>query len=68
MHPLTWTGVVLITIGVVLILLPILGRFIDLAHIPWWLIYVYKGDGFYFVTSPLLILLFILSVVYYLMR
>jgi len=68
MHPLTWAGVVLIVIGVALILLPILGRYVDLAHIPWWLIYVYKSDGFYFATSPLLIVLFILSLAYSLMR
>jgi hypothetical protein len=64
MHPLTWVGAVLIVIGVVLVLLPILGRYIDLARVPWWLIYIYKSDGFYFVTSPLLIVLFILSLAY----
>jgi len=68
MHPFTWVGVILIIIGAALILLPILGRYVDLAHTPWWLIYVYKSDGFYFVTSPLLIVLFILSVAYSLMR
>jgi len=68
MHPLTWAGVVLIVIGAMLILLPILGRYVDLTHIPWWLIYVYKSDGFYFATSPLLIVLFILSLAYSLMR
>jgi len=68
-HPLTCIGVVLIIIGLTLVLLPILGRYVDLAHIPWWLIYVYKSDGFYFVTSPLLIALFVLSVIiYFLMR
>jgi len=66
-HPLTWVGVVLIVIGVVLVLLPILGRYVDLTKIPWWLIYVYKSDGFYFVTSPLLIGLFVISVVTYLL-
>jgi hypothetical protein len=64
MHPLTWVGAVLIVIGVVLVLLPILGRYVDLARVPWWLIYIYKSDGFYFVTSPLLIVLFILSLAY----
>jgi len=68
MHPLTWAGVVLIIIGAALVLLPILGRYVDLTNIPWWLIYVYKSDGFYFATSPLLIVLFILSVAYSLMR
>ena len=67
MHPLTWAGVVLIMIGAVLVLLPILGRYVDLTKIPWWLIYVYKSDGFYFVTSPLLIGLFVILVVTFLL-
>lgn len=62
-HPLTWAGIVLIVIGIALVLLPILGKYIDFARVPWWLIYVYKSDGFYFVTSPLLIALFLLSVI-----
>ncbi|MDI6820409.1 MAG: hypothetical protein QMC89_05860 [Candidatus Hodarchaeaceae archaeon] len=62
-HPLTWAGIVLIVIGVALVLLPILGKYIDFARVPWWLIYVYRSDGFYFVTSPLLILLFLLSAI-----
>jgi len=62
-HPLTWAGIILIVIGVVLVLLPIFGRYIDFARVPWWLIYVYQSDGFYFVTSPLLIALFLLSVI-----
>ena len=67
MHPLTWVGVILTIIGVTLIFLPILGRYVDLAHIPWWLIYVHRSDGFIFVTSPLLIGLFVISVVTYLL-
>jgi hypothetical protein len=67
MDPITWVGVILIIIGVVIVLLPILGRYVDLSRIPWWLIYIYKSDGFYFITSPLLIVIFVLSVIIYLL-
>jgi hypothetical protein len=67
MDPITWVGVILIIIGVVIVLLPILGRYVDLSHIPWWLIYVYRSDGFYFITSPLLIVIFVVSVIIYLL-
>jgi hypothetical protein len=67
-HPLTWIGVSLILIGVALVLLPIIGRYVDLARIPWWLVYVYRSNGFYFVTSPLLIMLSLLSVVIHFLK
>lgn len=58
----------LILIGVALVLLPIIGRYVDLARIPWWLVYVYRSNGFYFVTSPLLIMLSLLSVVIHFLK
>jgi hypothetical protein len=67
MDPITWVGVILIIIGVVIVLLPILGGYVDLSHIPWWLIYVHRSDGFYFITSPLLIVIFVVSVIIYLL-
>lgn len=60
-------GIVFILIGIALVLLPIIGRLvptIDLERIPWLLLYVYKRDNFVFVTSPLLILLSIISFVW----
>jgi len=57
MHPLTWLGIALILTGVALVLLPVLGKYIDLSQVPSWLIYIYHSDGFYFVTSPLLLVL-----------
>ncbi|KUO41727.1 MAG: hypothetical protein AVW05_00795 [Hadesarchaea archaeon DG-33] len=69
MHPLTWLGVALILIGVALVLLPILGKYIDLSQVPSWLIYIYHSNGFYFVTSPLLLVLSIVAfIAYFLMR
>ena len=67
MHPLAWVGVLLIVIGATLALLPFLGKHLELGGLPRWVIYVYHSDGFYFVTSPILILLFVLSAVLYLL-
>ncbi len=67
MHPLTWAGLLLIAIGATLVLLPFLGKYLELARVPCWVLYVYRSDGFYFVTSPILILLFVLSAIFYLL-
>lgn len=65
MHPLTWLGIALILIGVALVLLPVLGRYMNLSQVPSWLVYVYHSDGFYFVTSPLLIVLSVAALLAY---
>ena len=60
-------GLAFILIGIALILLPVIGRLvptIDLERIPWLLLYVYKRDRFVFVTSPLLILVSIISLLW----
>ncbi len=67
MHPLTWLGIALILVGAALVLLPILGKYIDLSHVPHWLIYVYRSDGFYFITSPLLLALSAIALIAYLL-
>jgi len=67
-HPLTWLSVALILIGVAFVLLPIVGRYVDLSSIPSWLIYVYRSDGFYFVTLPLLIAISIVAIIFHLTR
>lgn len=67
MHPLTWLGIALTLVGAALVLLPILGKYIDLSRIPSWLIYVYRSDGFYFITSPLLLALSAISLIVYLL-
>lgn len=68
MEPLTWLGIALILIGAALVLLPIVGKYFDLSQVPSWLIYVYHSDGFYFVTSPLLLLLSLVSFLVFLLR
>jgi len=68
MEPLTWLGIALILIGAALVLLPVVGKYVDLSQIPSWLIYVYHSDGFYFVTSPLLLLLSLVSFIVFLLK
>lgn len=67
-HPLTWLGIFLILLGVALVILPAVGRYIDLSKVPPWLIYIYHSDGFYFVTSPLLILLSAVALIFFLLK
>ena len=68
-QPLTWLGIALILLGIAIVLIPIVGKYVDLSRVPPWLIYVYRSNGFYFVTSPLLILISVASVIaYFLMR
>jgi len=55
-------------VGVALVLFPMIGRYIDLSKIPSWLVYVYQSDGFYFVTSPLLLLLSLAAFVIFLLH
>jgi len=52
-------GAFLILLGGLFILAPIITRYIGLEDIPSWLLYVYKRGSFYFVTSPILILIFL---------
>ena len=61
-------GVALILVGAALVLFPMVGRYIDLSSIPSWLIYVYHSDGFYFATSPLLLLLSLVAFIIFLIN
>ncbi|KON30679.1 hypothetical protein AC482_03250 [miscellaneous Crenarchaeota group-15 archaeon DG-45] len=61
-RPLTALGLLLIACGVVLVTLPLITRHLpSLERLPWILVWVYRRDGFYFITSPLLIIISILS-------
>ncbi len=63
-QPFTTLGLILIVSGLLLVLLPFLTRYLpSLDQVPWLLIWVYRRDGFIFVTSPLLILLSLLSLI-----
>lgn len=68
MNQLTWLGIAFILVGVSLIVLPLLGKYLP-SEIPWWLVYVYRSDGFFFATSPLLLAISAVSaLVYFLNR
>ncbi|UCH57150.1 MAG: hypothetical protein JSV18_07410 [Candidatus Bathyarchaeota archaeon] len=63
-RPVTALGLILIVSGLILVLLPFIARSLpDLDKLPWILVWVYRRDGFYFVTSPLLIILSIVSII-----
>ncbi len=62
---LTAFGVILILVGIAFVLIPIIIKLfpeLDMERIPWFLLYIYKRDGFFFATSPLLIMI---GVVYF---
>ena len=62
-RPLSVMGLILILSGVILVMLPFIARHLpNLEKLPWILIWVYRKNGFYFVTSPLLIILSIISI------
>ena len=66
-NPFNVFGVTLILMGVALLIVPIITKIIptvDLEKIPWPILYVYRNDGFVFITSPLLI---IIGVAYFLL-
>ena len=59
---LTTLGVILIASGIVLVALPILARYVpSLDNLPWFILWVYRKNGFYFATSPLLIIVSLVS-------
>ena len=61
-QPFTTLGLILIVSGLLLVLLPYLSRFLpSLDSVPWFIIWVYRRDGFTFMTSPLLIILSLLT-------
>jgi len=62
-------GWILILLGVIFVALPYITRIIpDIERIPWWILWVYRSNGFTFATSPLLIFISILSLLLNLLR
>jgi hypothetical protein len=59
----TLLGIAFILIGIALVLIPVIGNYVDLSRVPWWIIYVYRSDGFVFVTSPILLILSAVSII-----
>jgi hypothetical protein len=64
------TGIVLLLLGVAFIMLPLLARsgaFSNLK-IPWILLYTYNKNGFFFATSPILIIVSVISIIVSIIR
>jgi intracellular septation protein A len=60
----TLVGIVLIILGVIFVAPPLLAKYMpDLEKLPWIVFWVYKREGFYFATSPLLIIISIISLI-----
>ena len=60
-HSFTWLGVIMILLGVLFVLAPYLARYVpEIEKLPPLLIYVYRRNGFYFATSPILLAISIL--------
>jgi len=59
-------GLILILLGFILIMFPFISRLIpSLGRVPsiiWW---TYRSDGFHFATSPILIIISILSLLFF---
>jgi hypothetical protein len=45
----------------------VLERLPSLESVPWILLYVYRRDGFVFVTSPILIIISVLSLLWWIL-
>ncbi|MCC6018574.1 MAG: hypothetical protein NDF52_05815 [archaeon YNP-WB-062] len=57
---LTSMGIAFIIIGVALIMIPLIVKIIpsiSIERIPWIILWVYRKDGFTFATSPILIII-----------
>lgn len=62
-------GWILILLGIIFVALPYLARVIpNVEKIPWWILWVYRSNGFTFATSPILIFISVLSIIINLVR
>ena len=58
-------GWMLILLGVLFVALPYLVRLApSVERLPWYIVYIYRSNGFMFATSPLLILLSLISLLW----
>jgi len=62
-------GVFFLTLGIAFLVIPLLSRAIPPdTRIPNLFVYIYHKDNFYFVTSPLMILISFLSLLIFILR
>ena len=67
-HSLQLLGILCMILGVLLFIAPILlEQLPSLRNLPWILLYIYRRDGFVFVTSPLLLIISVVSLLWWLL-
>lgn len=68
-RPFSSLGWLLIVLGIIFVTLPYLERiFPAVDKLPWYIWWSYKSEGFYFGTSPLIILISIASLLWNLLK
>jgi hypothetical protein len=67
-HSLQLVGILCMILGALLFIAPLfLEQLPSLSNLPWILLYIYRRDGFVFVTSPLLLILSVMSLLWWLL-
>ncbi len=68
-RPFTILGLILMLLGAIFLLLPLILRYIpQIERVPSIIVYIYRRGNFVFVTSPILIIISLISLLYYLIR
>jgi hypothetical protein len=61
-HPFTFVGIIFIIAGILLVILPLIAQYIpSLEKLPWIIIWVYEGENFVLVTSPILLIITVIA-------
>jgi len=67
-HFIQVLGVILIVLGALLFIAPLLlEKMPSLESISWIILYIYRRDGFVFATSPLLVIISIVSLLWWIL-
>lgn len=64
-------GIFFIALGIIFILVPLLIKFIpsiSIEKIPWIILWIYRKDGFIFATSPILIIIGIIYLIWMIVK
>ncbi len=68
-RPFTILGLFLMLLGAIFLLLPLILKYIpEIERLPSIIIYIYRKDNFFFATSPILIIISLVSLLYYLIK
>lgn len=68
LHVLQIVGIFCIVLGALLFIAPILLEHLPtITNLPWILLYAYRRNGFMFITSPLLLIISLISLLWWLL-